>query len=87
MFPNYPGGHGAYQDFVVRRLRDHYADPTQLPSGLLDIAERFWQKDLTGVNTIMRKVYSPFGPKPRPACCMLRSILLSVELHFSVTNG
>ena len=86
MFPNYPGGHGAYQDFVVKRLRDHYAEPTQLPSGLLDIAERFWQKDLTGVNTIMREVYSPFGPRPRPACCMLRSILLSIELHFSVTR-
>ena len=30
MFPNYPGGHGAYQDFVVRRMRDHYANPTEL---------------------------------------------------------
>ena len=86
MFPNYPGGHGAYQDFVVSRLRDHYADPTKLPGGLLDIAERFWQKDLTRVNTIMRDVYSPFGPRPRPACCMLRSILLSIELHFSITK-
>lgn len=86
MFPNYPGGHGAYQDFVVRGPRDHYAGPTQLPSGLLDIVERFWQKDLTGVNTIMREVYSPFGPRPRSACCMLRSYLLSIELHFSVTK-
>ena len=86
MFPNYPGGHVAYQDFVVRRLQEHYADPAQLPDGLLDIAERFWQKDLTEVNTIMRGVYSPFGPRPRPACCMLRSILLSIELHFSVTK-
>ena len=86
MFPNYPGGHVAYQDFVVRRLQEHYADPAQLPDGLLDIAERFWQKDLTGINTIMREVYSPFGPRPRPACCMLRSILLSIELHVSVTK-
>ena len=86
MFPNYPGGHEAYQDFVVRQLRDHYADPTQLPSGLLDIAERFWQKDLTSVNNLMRDVYSPFGPRPRPACCMLRSYLLSIALHFSVTK-
>ena len=80
MFPNYPGGHGAYQDFVVQRLRDHYADPTELPSDLLDIAERFWRKDLTGVNTLMQSVYSPFGPRPRPACCMLRSYLLSIAL-------
>lgn len=53
MFPNYPGGHGAYQDFVVQRLRDHYADPAELPGELLDIAERFWRKDLTGANTLM----------------------------------
>jgi hypothetical protein len=86
MFPNYPGGHEAYQDFVVRRMRDHYANPAELPSGLLDIAERFWRKDLTGVNAIMRGVYSPFGPRPRPACCMLRSYLLSIALHFSVTK-
>ena len=86
MFPNYPGGHGAYQDFVVRQMREHYANPAELPSGLLDIAERFWRKDLTGVNTIMQGVYSPFGPRPRPACCMLRSYLLSIALHFSVTK-
>lgn len=81
MFPCYPGGHEAYQDFVVRHLRDHYADPAELPSDLLDIAERFWRKDLTGVNTLMREVYSPFGPRPRPACCMLRSYLLSIALN------
>lgn len=86
MFPNYPGGHEAYQGFVVRRMRDHYANPAELPSGLLDIAERFWRKDLTGGNTIMRGVYSPFGPRPRPACCMLRSYLLSIALRFSVTK-
>lgn len=80
MFPNYPGGHRAYQDFVVKGLRDHYSNPAELPSGLLDIAERFWRKDLTGVNTLMRDVYSPFGPRPRPACCMLRSYLLSIAL-------
>lgn len=71
----------AYQDFVVREPREHYADPAQLPVGLLDIAERFWQKDLTGVNTIMREVYSPFGLRPRPARCMPRSVLLSIELR------
>ena len=34
----------------------------------------------------MRDVYSPFGLRPRPACCMLRSFLLSIELRFSVTK-
>ncbi len=75
MFPNYPGGHEAYQDFVVRRMRDHYANPAELPSGLLDIAERFWRKDLTGVNATMRGVYSPFGPRPRPACCTAKLLV------------
>lgn len=78
MFPNYSGGHKAYQDFVVRQLRDHYADPTQLPSGLLDIAERFWQKDLTGVNNLMRDVYSPFGPRPRPAYCKAQMVTFAL---------
>lgn len=86
MFPNYPGGHAAYQEFVVKGLRDHYANPAELPGELLDIAERLWRKDLTGINTALRDVYSPFGPRPRPACCMLRSYLLSIELRFSVTK-
>ena len=86
MFPNYPGGHAAYQEFVVKGLRDHYANPAELPSGFLETAERFWRKDLTGVNTLMRDAYSPSGPRPRPACCMLRSYLLSSALHFSITK-
>ena len=53
MLPIYPGGHVAYQNFVVERLRNHYANPAELPDTLLDIAERFWEKDLTGVDTLM----------------------------------
>ncbi len=37
MYPNYPGGYRAYQDFVDQRLRNHYADPPELPSDLLDV--------------------------------------------------
>ena len=48
MLPIYPGGHVAYQNFVVEQLRNHYANPAELPDALLDIAERFWEKDLTG---------------------------------------
>lgn len=80
MLPIYPGGHVAYQNFVVEQLRNHYANPAELPDALLDIAERFWEKDLTGVDTLMQKCYSRFGPEPRSPSCMLRSVLLSITL-------
>ena len=86
MFPNYPGGHETYQKFVVKGLRDHYTNPAELLSGLLDIAERLWRKDLTGVNAALRSVYSPFGPRPKSVYCVLCSYLLSIALHFSVTK-
>ncbi len=38
MYPNYPSGHGACQDFVVRGLRNHYVDPAELPGNLLALA-------------------------------------------------
>lgn len=82
MLPIYPGGHAAYQNFVVEQLRDHYSNPADLPDSLLDIAERFWEKDLTGVDTLMQGCYSRFGPNPRPPSCMLRSVLLSIALGF-----
>lgn len=80
MLPIYPGGHMAYQNFVVEQLRNHYANPAELPDRLLDIAERFWEKNLTGIDTLMQECYSRFGPKPRPPSCMLRSVLLSIAL-------
>lgn len=30
MLPHYPGGHPAYQDFVVEQIRNHYVDPAEL---------------------------------------------------------
>lgn len=80
MLPIYPGGHMAYQNFVVEQLRNHYANPAELPDRLLDIAECFWEKNLTGIDTLMQECYSRFGPKPRPPSCMLRSVLLSIAL-------
>lgn len=78
MLPIYPGGHAAYQNFVVEQLRNHYANPADLPDTLLDIAERFWLKDPTGVDALMRECYSRFGPEPRPPSCMPRSMMLSI---------
>jgi hypothetical protein len=63
-------------------LRNHYANPADLPDTLLDIAERFLLKDLTGVDALMRECYSLFGPEPRPPSCMLRSMMLSIALGY-----
>lgn len=82
MLPIYPGGHAAYQNFVVEQLRNHYANPADLPDTLLDIAERFWLKDPTGVDALMRECYSRFGPEPRPPSCMPRSMMLSIALGY-----
>ncbi len=80
MYPYYPGGHAAYQNFIVEQLRKHYTRAANLPNHILKIAERFWNKDLTGVDLLMRDCYSKFGPVPRPASCMLRSYLLSIAM-------
>lgn len=60
---------------------DHRADPTRLPDGLLDIAERFWLKDLTGVNMIFT-----LRTCVQDKCYMRRLFLQSAELRFSVTK-
>ena len=87
MYPYYPGGHTAYQDFVIERFRKYYPTPDNLPDITMEIAERFWNKDLTDVDVLMRNCYSKFGPKPRPASCMLRSYLLSIAVKcFSITE-
>ncbi len=83
MYPYYPGGHAAYQIFVVEQLRKHYIRAANLPPHILKLAERFWNKDLTGVDLLMRDCYSKFGPLPRPASCMLRSYLLSIAVKCS----
>lgn len=83
MLPKYPGGHAAYQKFVVEQLHNYYDDPADLPGHLLDIAERLWEKDLTEVDTLMQDCYSRFGPTPRPSSCMLRSALLSIAVGIS----
>ena len=39
MLPIYPGGHVAYQNFVVEQLRNHYANPAELPDFLPPTAD------------------------------------------------
>lgn len=53
MLPIYPGGHAAYQNFVVEQIRNHYANPADLPDTLLDIAERFPLLDYSVIRAIL----------------------------------
>lgn len=46
--------------------------------------EKFWNLDLSGMDSLMADRYSDFDPAPRLPSDMLRSILLSVE--FKVTS-
>lgn len=46
--------------------------------------EKFWNHDLSDMDSLMANRYSNFGPAPRLPSDMLRSILLSVE--FKVTS-
>ena len=62
------------------QLRKYYPDAAEsLPSSTWDIMERFWNLDLSPLNSLMQDCYSVFGPAPRQPSDMLRSILLSVE--------
>ena len=83
--PYNPGGHAAYQERVLALLRKYYPDAaSSLPPSTWAIMEKFWNLDLSELDTIMTDRYSDFGPAPRLPSDMLRSILLSVE--FKITS-
>lgn len=84
MLPVNPGGHPAYQNFVVDNLRKYYPNPDALARSTWDIIERFWHLDLSYTDVSLRNKYSVFGPKPRTPSCMQRSYLLSLD--FKVTS-
>lgn len=88
MKPYTIGGHSAYQDLVLTQLRKYYPDAADsLPSSTWEIMERFWNLNLSPLNSIMQDCYSSFGPAPRQPSDMLRSFLLSVEFKIpSITQ-
>ena len=79
MLPVNPGGHAAYQNFVVTNLRKYYPNPDTFSRATWDIIERFWNLDLSYTDELLRSKYSVFGPKPRTPSCMQRSYLLSID--------
>lgn len=79
------GGHPAYQDRVLKQLRKYYPDAANsLSASTWQILEKFWNLDLSAVDTLMQDRYSSFGPAPRLPSDMLRAILVSVE--FKITS-
>ena len=47
LLPVNPGGHAAYQDFVVTNLRKYYPNPDAFSRATWDIIERFWSLNLS----------------------------------------
>ena len=84
MLPFNPGGHAAYQDFLVAELHKYYPSPDSIPRDAWEVMERFYLLDLSRVDLDMQDRYSVFGPRPRLPSSMLRSILLALE--FGVTS-
>lgn len=79
------GGHSAYQNRVLTQLRKYYPDAVNsLSSSAWQILDKFWNLDLSAVDTLMQDRYSAFGPEPRLPSDMLRSILVSSE--FKITS-
>ena len=65
MLPVNTGGHSAYQNFVVENLRNYYPNPDCMPKSTWEIMKRFYLKDLTQIDVVMRDRYSVFGPSLR----------------------
>ena len=79
------GGHSAYQNRVLTQLRKYYPNaPRSLSASTWQVLEKFWNLDLSAIDTLMQDRYSSFGPEPRLPSDMLRSILVSVE--FKITS-
>ncbi|MCD8220413.1 MAG: hypothetical protein LUC50_08920 [Ruminococcus sp.] len=80
MKPVNSGGHAVYQERVLAQLRKYYPDaPDFLSPSTWEVMEKFWNLDLSEVDSIMQDRYFVFGPAPRLPSDMLRSILVSVE--------
>ena len=78
------GGHSAYQDKVLIQLRKYYPNAVNsLPSSTWQILEKFWNLDLSPIDTLMQDRYSAFGPDPRLPSDMLRAILVSTEVKIT----
>ena len=70
MLPVNPGGHAAYQNFVVTNLRKYYPNPNAFSRVTWDIIKRFWNLDLSYTDELLRSKYSVLvqSQEPLPVC-------------------
>ena len=67
--------YSAYQEHVLTQLRKYYPyAASSLSPSTWDILEKFWNFDLSAIDSLMQDCYSVFGPEPRLPSDMLRSI-------------
>jgi hypothetical protein len=75
------GGHAAYQEFLLDQIPKYYPDPSFIPSDIRKAMDRFWYKDLSLVDDLMKDRYSRLGAPSRLPSDMLRSMLLAAHFH------
>lgn len=80
MLPTTSFSHEDYQNFVTKMICKYYPNKNSFTNSTWNIIERFWNIDLTYINSYLRDQYSKYGPKPRIPSNMHRSYLLSICL-------
>ena len=78
MIPTYTTNHRHYKQRCRIFLQNSYPNLKIIPNIIRKAINMITYPDLSYIDDIMRNYYSKYGPAPRPASCMLRSLLLAV---------
>lgn len=81
MKPVNTGGHAAYQEQLLIRLKQYYPDAfVRFGPNLWTMIDSFFNLDLSEVDKIMADRYSIFGPEPRLPSDMIRSMMVALKM-------
>ena len=78
MIPTYTTNHRYYKQRYRIFLQNSYPNLKIIPNNIRKAINMITYPDLSYIDDIMRNYYSKYGPAPRPASCMLRSLLLAM---------
>ena len=78
MIPIYTTNHRHYKQRCRIFLQNSYPNLETIPTRIRKTINMITYPDLSYIDDIMRNYYSKYGPAPRPASCMLRSLLLAM---------
>ena len=78
MIPTYTTNHRHYKQRCRIFLQNSYTNLKIIPNIIRKAINMITYPDLSYIDDIMRNYYSKYGPAPRPASCMLRSLLLAI---------